>query len=68
MSQIHHALKAKQLKRSIHPCICSLGISHTWGGSCTLHQPGPVPGSRAVQAGSYSSSEVLAYVIHHSLC
>ena len=67
MSQLHHALKAKQLKRSIHPRICSLSISRTRGGNCTLHQPGPIPGNGAVQAGSYSSSEVLAYVIHHSL-
>lgn len=66
-SQLHHALKAKQLKRSIHPHICLLSIGQTHGGSCTLYEPGPIPGSGAVWAGSYSSSEVLAYVIHHSL-
>lgn len=66
-SRLRHALKVKQVKKSVHPRICWLSIGQTRGGSCSPDQPGPVPGSGAVRAGSYSSSVVPAYVIHHSL-
>lgn len=63
MSQLCHALKANQLESSVHPRICCLSICGTHGGILTV----TIPGSRAVQAGRQSSSEVLTYVIHHRL-